>query len=396
MAPDAEVHSDSISHPLTAATEVPDAVSPPPGNPRFPAVDGLRALAALSVVLFHAEQFSGYTGVLGRIMGHLDVGVAVFFAITGFLLYRPYYASAVGQAPRIPTRVFYWRRLLRIVPAYWVALIVLSPLLIFAKPDGLANIFFVQIYRPRWSRSGIGPAWSVCVEMSFYLLLPWFALALQRVWGRLPRRDRARRELALLLGLFVASCVARVVIQHVAHHPYLVDPLPTTLAWFCGGMALAIISTSPSGRAARFIRKYPGYLWLVGAALYAATLESHGTVETEGLGIFVAYAAIAVLILAPIVLAAPHFRGIRLFLTRPAAYLGLVSYGIYLYHYPLLQHLHPHGSPLARLGQLAVFGIAAAVVCGSLSYFIIEKPALRLKRLGDFPRLRRALDPGGQ
>jgi peptidoglycan/LPS O-acetylase OafA/YrhL len=156
----------------------PDVVAPPAGNPRFEAIDAMRGLAILSVIAYHADQLASPSGtypintVLGRALSHVDVAVAVFFAITGFLLYRPFFAASIGDAPRVPTRVYYWRRLLRIVPAYWLALIVLAPILTYAHSLGLPNFPFAQVYDPSQARSGIEPAWSVCVEMSFYILLP--------------------------------------------------------------------------------------------------------------------------------------------------------------------------------------------------------------------------------
>src|SRR6478672_9327108 len=70
--------------------DVPDAVKPPPGNPRFPLVDGVRAIAALSVVLFHTVAPSGWAGAFRQ---QFAVGVPVFFLVSGFLLYRPFVAG---------------------------------------------------------------------------------------------------------------------------------------------------------------------------------------------------------------------------------------------------------------------------------------------------------------
>jgi peptidoglycan/LPS O-acetylase OafA/YrhL len=373
---------------------IPDAIAPPPGNPRFPSVDGLRAAAAIAVVLFHADQFSGANGAIGRILGHLDVGVAVFFAITGFLLYRPYFASAVGDAKRTPAVVFYWRRLLRIVPAYWLALLVLAPVLTFARPAGIGNILFLQIYRPAWVRSGIAPGWSVCVEMSFYLLLPAFAWYLQRRWGHLARAERRRIELRLIGALAVFSVALRILIHAEVHNVYMVDPLPATFTWFSGGMALAILSVEP-GRAGDWLKRVatnrPWVMWGAAFVLYAATLSTHGVIESESVLVFIAYTGIAGLILAPLVLGEPRFAGARLAVTKPIAWLGLVSYGIYLYHYPLMGEIHPSGAPTVRLLVYAAFGLAIAVAAAALSYYLVERQALKLKRVTSFPRLQRLL-----
>jgi peptidoglycan/LPS O-acetylase OafA/YrhL len=89
-------------------------------------------------------------------------------------------------------------------------------------------------------------------------------------------------------------------------------------------------------------------------------------------------------VLAPFVLGEASFGGARFAVTRPVAWLGLVSYGIYLYHYPFIQEIHriyPDGSPSLKLVVYAAFSIAAAVMCAALSYYIVERPALKLKRL---------------
>lgn len=380
-----------------ATTVVPDAVAPPRGNPRFPAVDGLRALAALAVVLVHAGEFArGGDTVLGRALSHLDVGVAVFFAITGFLLYRPLLAAGVGDAPETPARVFFWRRFLRIVPAYWVALIVLATTVRFANPDGIPDIFFLQIYREHWVRTGITPAWTLCVEVTFYLMLPVFAALLQRLWGGLDRATRIRRELVLLGVLTVLSVVLRQVVYNYDSNPFAADVLPTTLAWFCGGMFLAVISVGDGtgdGQVRRLARERPGWLWLAALVVYLVTLTTKRGMLTNGAPMFIAYWLIGMLMLAPLVLGDPRkFGGGRLTLARPVAWLGLISYGIYLYHYPLMRELHLSASSRTVIILLyAVLGVLISVACGALSYYIVERPALSLKRVRERPGVQRLL-----
>ena len=107
---------------------VPDALTPPPGNPRFPLMDSMRAIAAIFVVATHASGISLFNSqnVLGAVTARMNVGVTVFFLISGFLLYRPFVRAAYhGIAPPRVGR-FFRRRALRIVPAYWLALTVLA------------------------------------------------------------------------------------------------------------------------------------------------------------------------------------------------------------------------------------------------------------------------------
>ena len=121
------------------ATDAPSpAVAPPPGNPRFPLFDSLRAIAALSVLTFHVAAIAGALerGFAGDVLAMLSRGVILFFVISGFLLYRPFVAARAPRAgPRPSTARYARRRVLRIVPAYWVALTVLA---VF---PGIAGVF---------------------------------------------------------------------------------------------------------------------------------------------------------------------------------------------------------------------------------------------------------------
>jgi peptidoglycan/LPS O-acetylase OafA/YrhL len=365
---------------------VPDALTPPEGNPRFPALDGLRAVAAISVVAFHADQFvRAQNTVVGRVFSHLDVGVAVFFVITGFLLYRPFMASALGDVPPTPTSLFYRRRVLRILPGYWVALIVLAPLIAYARPFGLPNFFFIQIYRPAWARSGIPPGWSVCVEISFYLLLPFFALLMKKLWGSASRKTQRRRQLILLAVMALASLLVRELAKHVIKSPYAVDPLPGTFCWFAFGMAIAILSVEPGftkRSVVTAIADHPLTCWLLAGLIYASTLTTAQDVDLANVTIFIRYGLIAALAISPLVFSdVTRFQGAKILQARAMAWLGLISYGIYLYHYPIMANIHiSAGSETLDLCCLAVVGGVIAIACGAASYYFIERPMLRFKR----------------
>ena len=111
----------------------------------FPCFDGLRAVAAISVVLHHVSYPTGkmFKGYFAPFFTHLDIGVAVFFLISGFLLYRPFVAAAFEGRPGPSVRRFFRRRLLRIFPAYWLALI---GIIIFFGPP-LAGAGRAQLHR---------------------------------------------------------------------------------------------------------------------------------------------------------------------------------------------------------------------------------------------------------
>ena len=160
---------------MAAPHEAPSpALAPPPGNPRFPLFDGLRAIAALGVLTFHSFELSGKLGLglSGRFAEVAVNGVLLFFVISGFLLYRPYVA-AHSHGHGGPSRARYARRrALRIVPAYWTVLTLL------AIYPGIRGVFsgdwwryygFLQLYSGRTLGGGIQVAWTLSVEVSFYV-----------------------------------------------------------------------------------------------------------------------------------------------------------------------------------------------------------------------------------
>src|SRR5580692_8201663 len=125
---------DVIEEPLPRPPDIePGPEAPAPRRPpRFPAFDGLRAIAAITVVGVHVSFVAGLTGSnlgVGKYTARLEIGVSVFFLISGFLLYRPFVVAHLAAAPKPRTGAFWLRRLLRIVPAYWLVLFVATSIL---------------------------------------------------------------------------------------------------------------------------------------------------------------------------------------------------------------------------------------------------------------------------
>src|SRR3981189_1850523 len=199
-----------------AVHEAPDALRPPPGHPRFPLVDGLRAVAALSVLVTHTAFLSGFNGhgELGAITARLDVGVALFFVISGFLLYRPFVAARFERRPAPRVTRFARRRALRILPAYWLALTVLAiwPGLAVVQ-GGTWWVYYglLQDLRVPWIQGGLKAAWSLGVEVQFYLLLPLYAIACARWLGGRAPAVQARAEAGALTFLAALSLLVRTL-----------------------------------------------------------------------------------------------------------------------------------------------------------------------------------------
>jgi len=218
----------------------------------LPAVEGLRACAAIGVVITHvAFQTAHSDGVSGRLLTRFDLAVAVFFALSGFLLWRGHAAAARGLRRKPPTGHYLRSRIVRIMPAYLVAVVVILLLL----PDAtganftvwLANLTLTQVYVGLTLTPGLTQMWSLSVEVTFYLVLPILAL----LAGRLPVRARVP----------VIACVALASLAWglVPIHPELgVNPLnwpPAYASWFAAGMLLAEWTVSPIGWVHRLARR---------------------------------------------------------------------------------------------------------------------------------------------
>jgi peptidoglycan/LPS O-acetylase OafA/YrhL len=384
------------------------ALTPPPGHPRFPGLDGVRALAAIAVLAFHASEFSGAERARwwGPLADRLAISVPVFFVVSGFVLYRPFLAGHAGLGPRPSLRRYTKARVLRIVPGYWLAMTLL------AIYPGLTGVFtsdwwryfaFAQIYSLRTEPLGLPPAWTLDVEVVFYAALPLLALLAARrpleraAAGRPLRHDVASKiHLLGLGGLILASTAFRVWGTRADPGSALTVWPPALIGWFAGGMLLATLSVRrqaaghPTGEGPGGPRA--GTACWVAAALGAIALaawvpsqlfppqEPALRLAFENL----AYIAIAVLVVAPAV--GVIGRGgppARVLAFRPLQLIGVISYGVYLWHYPIIQTLHDHG--LGDSGTLSTLGLAAAALAiaslaATLSYVAVERPAMRLRR----------------
>lgn len=206
---------------------------------RLSGIEGLRALAASTVLVYHVWLFAapgGHQpglGYLGRFMPDLAFGVILFFGLSGFLLYRPFAAALLRGDRRTSFPQYLRNRALRILPAYWAILLITSFVLgstrirdsegelvtaPLSDPAAVAqNAFLVQNYQPRGVVTGIGPAWSLAVEVVFYLTLPLLVLMAWTLAG-LTRTRAGRRAgalapavLLLLVGLAAKTTLAYVL-----------------------------------------------------------------------------------------------------------------------------------------------------------------------------------------
>jgi len=381
-------------------------VAPPPGNPRFPLFDSLRAIAALTVLGAHsilqlnvqvAHPFLNWADPLAA------QGVAIFFLISGFLLYRPFLVAHRGGRP-VRVGDYTRRRFLRIVPGYWLALTVV--VLLINHPNGVTTgnwpryYGFAQIYEEASVPGGIGAAWTLCVEVTFYAVLPLLAF----LGGLLSGRDRGslRGDIALVAVLGLASVFVHERLATSTTDYWLAIALPGSFYWFALGMGLAIASVlERPKRLIRPVADYPLAMWIAAVAVFIALYNWTGErpgVGTGGTAMFILLGLASMFVLLPAVFG-ENAGGIpRLILrNRLLAWLGVISYGIYLYHADvialvndrLIRHGLPHAYPV-------VLAASTVVVCAfaAASFYAFERPLLRLKEVPLFSALSRRLRRG--
>jgi peptidoglycan/LPS O-acetylase OafA/YrhL len=412
-----------VDYPLTGESRISDApVEQPVRKPQhFAGFDGLRAIAAVSVLLLHTAWISGFTerSALGAYTSRLEIGVSVFFLISGFLLYRPFAVSHLSGRPSPNSRKFWERRLLRIVPAYWLALTVLTyvfhAITLGSGWQGIAaHYLFLQIYFPTAVTAGITQAWSLCTEMTFYFFLPFYASLV--VIRRRSQKNQLVRELAGVVVLYLISLAFRywalnlplitvrngkfvaLCSPHCFSDPTYATLLPTWLPayldMFALGMLLAVVSawlseygTEPPWLRSRFM---PWFSWAGAALVFVAVshvVANHSILDFLTVRVNMEkqalYGLFAFLLLLPAVFG-PQDRTLirRLLRAWPMASLGVISYGIYLWHLDLTSQFvkwmgwQPGEEPYWILATIALL---ISIAFASASYFGLERPILRRK-----------------
>ncbi|HCT77329.1 MAG TPA: acyltransferase [Micromonosporaceae bacterium] len=367
-------------------------------SPRLPALDALRGIGASAVVAGHVTFATGAVGIpyWGYWFSRLEVFVSVFFVLSGFVLYRPYaHALATGgKADSVGRHL--WRRFLRIGPAYWLTAAVCLWLLVDKPVDLMTwaiHMTFTQFYVGLGGfQPGIGQAWSLTVEVIFYLLLPFMAAA------TLGRKWRPRRA-ALLCLLLVPVTVGWALAIGMGKLNVFIHPLwfPAYAGCFGVGMALATIHVAlRTGTAPRSwkiiddIGSAPWACWAFALGLFAITATPVAG-PPGGLGIatgseyavrLVLYLAVASCLIVPV--AFGHKTKLHTFLeTIPMRWLGTVSYGLFLWH-PFAMHLIDEISGVPPFGRdplgMYILAMAGGLVLAAISWYCIERPAINWGR----------------
>jgi peptidoglycan/LPS O-acetylase OafA/YrhL len=411
------------------------------GGAHFPCLDAYRGIGMTMVLLNHAAYATGFilrdtplAQALSPLIARLDISVPMFFVMSAFLLYRPFVKSALSDRPPLPTRTFYRRRALRLLPAYWFALVVLGIVvgLNIATAFGwISNAFFllaIGVPAEVCDASGqchvaygITQAWSLGVEATFYLALPLYGSLMARL-GR--SRSLGQRVVVQLAGLAAVYAIGTAFRAFVV----LTDPswaeqsllwLPMFLDLFALGMALAVISAALSAgqvlpRAGQWLADHPITCWVIAGLIFLAVTrmpypaQPFGLRDTTGYSDYLprqfAYGVASVIWLWPAIFG-DQTKGVlrRALSSRPLVYLGAISLSFYLWHLVIIEKVkewttpgydlilerarNPRpGNTLDAVGTFTGSYLKVAAISWVLSFLVatvlfrlVELPFLRLK-----------------
>jgi peptidoglycan/LPS O-acetylase OafA/YrhL len=411
---------------MATARPAREPAAPAAPDDHFPCLDGLRALAALSVLLTHVAFASGANSnhILGVFFARMDGGVAVFFVLSGFLLYRPFIAAHLGERPRPATGPYLWRRFLRIYPAYW--LVVTVVVYIFGDSDiTSAKSFFLfysmlNIYSIGHAFGPLVQSWTLSTEIAFYLLVPIWGVLVSYRSATGPAR-RLQREVAGIVVLVLVGAAWKAFVLSAGFSDPRIGQLKLWLPWwidlFAIGMLMAVGSVAVRDLGWRTPLRLdspwaPAVCWTLALASFWIVSAGAGLPHTTPAiahhllwGQHYLYGLTAAFLVLPAVFGPQRRESslIRRFLTtRVMVYLGVVSYGIYLWHEPWierylswvgLQTFTVYNSDIPFVWQTSRFVsvpffsmllavLALTIASASASWFAVEKPLLKLKRLG--------------
>lgn len=315
-----------------------------PASNRVASLTGLRAVAALLIVATHAAFGTGHLddGYLGQLYARLEVGVPVFFVLSGYLLFRPWVVAAARGAPHPSVRRYARRRVRRIAPAYVITVLVAFAIYEFryAGPNPghswtglLKHLTLTQIYPPLYyaeMHQGLTQMWSLAVEVAFYAVLPLLAgLLLSVVCRGVWRPDRLLAALAAL-GAVTPLWLLLPQVTDVLP-PSATIWLPAHLIYFVGGMSLVVLQELGIGCRATLALPIAVAALLVVALPIAGDVTAPEVEPWQRMLKTILYAVVAVGLLAPLVLDSGSGYA-RVLSTRPVVWLGEISYEIFLLH----------------------------------------------------------------
>jgi peptidoglycan/LPS O-acetylase OafA/YrhL len=363
---------------------------------RFDQLEALRGVVVVFIVVYHVYQhalitaphiFSG--AVFAPLLGSFDAAFGCFFVMSGFLVFLPYARVAIDGRHLSFANNLLLRRLLRVLPLYYAAIILVWVLRYTRYPgqqlDLLEHLTFAQVFDKRFIFWTIGPAWILAIEVQFCLLIlisGWLSSRLCR-FLRTPRARVTALSGAVLL-LLLGSVVYKLWMAGPAGIPLTDYPTYYDLLAKADTLAMGMliaIAVGVSSRSTILRRHGQEAVALSGILIFSANLVAHAVGASAGpLYQTIAGAAFA-LVLAALALGPASWGPERLATARPLCFLGLVSYSVLIWHEPLLIRFAPglHLAAPQTFATSTLVILALSVAVASLSYWTLEFPATFLR-----------------
>jgi peptidoglycan/LPS O-acetylase OafA/YrhL len=337
----------------------------------FPLLDGLRCIAIVSVVWFHAAGGAYGSGLISR----GNEGVSLFFVISGFLITSILLREQSGTG-NVSLKRFYLRRTVRIFPLYYAILALYVVLVFVIGTQSMAgrqfwhNLPYFLTYTSNWfvplnsDRVIFFFSWSLATEEQFYFFWPWCVKASARPY--LPIATMVA-VLALHYGAVFATADSPIAANTWFFTRVLVSLSPP----ICLGAIAALLMHQPTTFG--WIERLSGWRWSAATAL-AATLLALGFDATPS---WVYYAAMTWLVVACVLRPRDQPLG-KMLNNRLVKHIGIVSYGMYLMHMLCINVARQLVN--AHTGFLVfVVALPLSVAVASISYRFFESKFLRLK-----------------
>jgi peptidoglycan/LPS O-acetylase OafA/YrhL len=348
----------------------------------LPALTGLRGVAAAWVLVFHLYQYSGSPdlGPLTSLAGCGYMGVDLFFVLSGFLLSMPFHRARIDGAPMPSLLRYAWRRCKRVLPAYYVQIVLIACALLYigntaalTLPNLLSHALLIQNFFPRQPLLN-GIYWTMPIEWDFYVALPLLLVVFVRLRGVATWIVLFALTLAFRYACIRANSDAAwgewIYYGHIMQLPARLDE------FFYGIVGAWIYLRYPiSVRTARLL-VVAGVIGIIGAmAAFHFVGDFIGDPKLPWTLLYFTWMGVS---FGAIVLGAavtPHWLD-----ARPIAWLGLVSYSLYLWHYPLLKTAQyfgwtAWGNGTAFLQNTLVLAPGILLVSW-LSQHLVERPFL--------------------
>ena len=367
----------------------------------FARIDGLRALAALLVFFTHVGatryitgfEVEGFDNTVRAVLDSFTIGVKIFFGISGFVLLRPFIQRHVAGLPALRGSGYFTRRAFRIYPAYWVAILgttfaIRGVVHLHDTWPWVANLVLIQGYSrsARYSPEFVGmiQAWTLVVEVTFYGFLAVYAVVLRRV----ARQTTALRTQWVGLGVIGVLTIGAYAWLHGGHAPDWVAVLPDQMPLFLCGMVFAVLTADEAGglatRAFGWLGRHPALCCIVALLAFAFIPAMSTQRNPPWFPVLALHMLIVTMLLCTAVLPSVKPSRIHAVLaSRPAVFLGTISYGIYLWHYAIVYWLSNNFFQ-ATQGQtmlkVTLFALPLSVGMGWVSYRVIERPAINFSR----------------